>query len=321
MKNSKHCPYCQSRHVIKKGRQSNKQKYLCRQCGKKWVNANRQIRLAQRLWREYSLKHKTVANLAQDHSLSKRKIWQVLSEHEVEFTPPPAYSLPITMDVTYFGRDWGMLVVIDASTHLPIYVREVNGTEKTLDYELAIRRLLDSGFIVQAAVIDGRKGVRDMLLSYSIPVQLCQFHQLMTITQCLTRRPKLPANIELRTIALTLTRSTEEEFSAQLLAWHQKYGNWLKERTLEPTTGRLRYTHDRTRRAYFSLKRNLPYLFTYQSRILAERGIKLPNTANALDGLFGTIKSKLKLHRGASKTLRIKLFCNFLSVKTEVKKT
>jgi len=160
-----------------------------------------------------------------------------------------------------------------------------------------------------------------MLLSSNIPVQHCQFHQLMTVTQCLTRRPKLLANIELRTVALALTKSTEEAFSERLEAWHQKWGQWLKERTLEPTTGRLRYTHDRTRRSYFSLKRNLPWLFTYQSKELAELGIKIPNTANALDGLFGIIKDKLKLHRGASKTLRIKLFRNSLSVRTGVEKT
>lgn len=320
MKNNKHCIGCQSRSVIKKGMRAGKQRYRCKTCGRNWVNKDRPTLLANKLWDEYANKNQTVANLSERFNLSERKIWQVLSGYTVTFVPPKPYALSIIMDVTYFGRSWGMMVVIDANTHIPIYVHEVIGTEKTADYEQAIHHLLKSGFIIQAAVIDGRKGVKDMLLSYGIPVQHCQFHQLMTVTQCLTRRPKLPANIELRNIALGLTAGTPEAFSVQLELWYRKYGDWLKERTFEFRSGRMRYAHERTRRAYFSLKRNLPYLFTCQSKILEELSVKIPNTSNALDGLFGAIKSKLKLHRGASKTLRIKLFCNFLSGRTGVRK-
>jgi len=42
-----------------------------------------------------------------------------------------------------------------------------------------------------AAVIDGRRGVREMLERKGIPVQHCQFRQLQTKTQCLTKRPNL----------------------------------------------------------------------------------------------------------------------------------
>jgi len=122
MKNSRHCSHCQSTHVIRKGQQSGKQKYLCKQCGRKWVSSNRQTKLSHKLWREYATKNKTVTFLAEDYNLSKRKIWQIISEYQVEFVPPPAYSLSIIMDVTYFGRSWGMLVVIDANTYTPIYV-------------------------------------------------------------------------------------------------------------------------------------------------------------------------------------------------------
>ena len=320
MKNTKHCSSCQSSTVVKKGFRSGKQRYLCTNCHKTWTSKSRPTRLIDKLWSDYTVKNDTVNILAERYCLSSRKIWQLLADYVVQFISPPPYPLPIIMDVTYFGKSWGILVVIDANTYAPIYVREVFGTEKTADYELAIAELQSAGFVVQAAVIDGRRGVREMLLSHDIPVQHYQFHQLMTIIRCLTRRPKLLANQELRYIALGLTTSTLEEFTKQLDSWHKKWGEWLKERTLDPENKHKRYTHERTRRAYFSLRHNLPYLFTCQSKELEELGIYLPNTSNALDGLFGAIKSKLKLHRGASKTLKTKMFFSFLSRRTGVGK-
>jgi hypothetical protein len=226
------------------------------------------------------------------------------------------------MDVTYFGS-WGVLVVIDpyATTgkaqNLVLYWTVIEGTERTVDYEVATDTLEAMGYGVKAAVIDGRRGVRQMLERKGIPVQQCQFHQLQTITQCLTRRPKLVQDQELRAIALTLTKSTEPEFTAKLDAWHERHGSWLKERSIEPATGRTRYQHDRTRRAYFSLRRNLDYLFTCQDKELTAAGVKVPNTTNALDGRFGVWKRQLKQHNGCSKQRKTKILRSLFSRLTD----
>src|SRR3990167_1108721 len=100
------------------------------------------------------------------------------------------------------------------------------------------------------------------------------------ITRYLTTRPKLPAGQELRTIALTLSRSREEEFTKLLEEWYLKWSEFLKEKTTDPETKRWHYTHRRLRSAYFSLKRNLPYLFTYERY----HWLNIPNTTNCLEG-------------------------------------
>jgi hypothetical protein len=222
------------------------------------------------------------------------------------------------MDVTYFG-EWGLLVVIDpyASALLGentvLYYAVVEGTEKTLDYLVATDTIEAMGYSILAATIDGRRGVRTMLEAHGIPVQHCQFHQLMTITQCLTKQPRIIQNIELRAIALTLARTDEIPFTDALAEWYKKYGKWLKER--DPVTKR--WAHERTRRAYFSLCRNLPYLFTYKEDYVLESGIKVANTTSPLDGRFGVWKDKLIPHRGASEQRTFTILRSFFSRTTD----
>jgi hypothetical protein len=111
----------------------------------------------------------------------------------------------------------------------------------------------------------------------------------------------LPQNTELRAIALTLAKSNELAFEDALAGWYKQHGEWLKQRD----SATKRYAHERTRRAYFSLVHNLPWLFTYQHDYMQEykeqTGKKLANTTSPLDGRFGVWKDKLIPHRGASK--------------------
>lgn len=210
----------------------------------------------------------------------------------------------IVMDVTYFGS-WGVLVVIDpnanrsAGENLVLYYALLEGSERTIHYETALDTLEAMGYRVRGATIDGRRGVRELLEARGIPVQYCQFHQLQTITRCLTRRPYLPQNRALRSLALSIPTSTEERLTADLDTWYAHHGDWLKQK--EPGTDR--YVHPRTRRAYFSLRRNLPYLFVSRRAAI----LTIPNTTNALDGRFGVWKGMLYRHRGCSKRLKIKI--------------
>jgi len=61
------------------------------------------------------------------------------------------------------------------------------------------------------------------------------------------------------------------------------------------------------RSAYLSLKRHLPYLFTFEDY----PDLKIPNTTNALDGQFANLKNKLRNHNGLSKVLKMKFIDEF----------
>lgn len=316
------CPFFNCTNVKKNGKKSGKQTYFCKTCRRSWVSKSRPNRKLTKLWNQYTFDGRTANDLAREYKVSTGCIRAQLNG----YVPPRIIHKPravaVIMDVTYFD-DWGLMVVIDAyankdlGENIVLYYAVLGGTERTVDYEVATDTLESMGYSIIAATIDGRRGVRNMLEAKGIPVQHCQFHQMMTITQCLTKHPRLIQNIELRAIALTLVRSNEIAFEDALAGWYEQHGAWLKERDIVTK----RYAHERTRRAYFSLYRNLPNLFTYQHDYLQEyteqTGKKVANTTSPLDGRFGVWKSKINQHRGASKQLTITMLCSFFSRRTD----
>jgi hypothetical protein len=312
------CPYFYCINVIKNGARNGLQRYVCRDCHTSWSSKNRPGRRLEVLWEQYAFDGMTVKTLAKKHGKGKSYIHARLQAYTAPRITQKPRTVAVIMDVTYFG-DWGLLVVIDPYADATIddntvlYYATVEGTERTVDYEVATDTVEAMGYSILAVTIDGRRGVRQMLENKGIPVQHCQFHQLMTITQCLTKKPRLTQNIELRSIALTLARTDELTFEDALAGWYQKHGQWLKERDAVTK----RYSHERTRRAYFSLCRNLPYLFTYQADYIQKSGIRVANTTSPLDGRFGVWKDKLIPHRGCSKQRTITILCSFFSRTTD----
>lgn len=209
----------------------------------------------------------------------------------------------LIMDATFFSRSHGVLVCRANGRNL--YWMEIS-SEKVEYYLRCLDALEATGFRFESFTIDGRKGVRKMLQERypEIPIQQCQFHQLQTITQKLTQRPKLEAGRELHSIACTLAKTTREKFTAALDEWHERWSEFLKERTYSNERKRQwRYVHERLRSAYFSLRRNLPWLFTYLDHPM----LHIPNTTNSCDGSFSHWKNKVTLHRGIRKQRKKKM--------------
>jgi len=66
---------------------------------------------------------------------------------------------------------------------------------------------------------------------------------------------------------------------------------------LRHRTSKSSYTHKRLRSAFLSIRRNMPYLWTFYDHIQ----LGIPNTNNALEGIFANLKNKLRNHAGLSK--------------------
>jgi hypothetical protein len=172
--------------------------------------------------------------------------------------------------------------------------------ETLSDYQEGIAWLEAPKFKIEGIVCDGLRGMFQLLYRYR--VQMCQYHQLRIVQRYLTRSPELPASIELLSIANTLGSTDKDSFVDSFEAWCERWTTFLKERTRDSKTGKSRYVHKRLRSAYLSLKRNMPYLWTWYEHI--EVGI--PNTNNALEGMFTDLKTKLRNHPGLSKEHRKK---------------
>lgn len=151
------------------------------------------------------------------------------------------------------------------------------------------------GFTLTAVVLDGRTGIPSVFKD--IPVQICQFHQLQIVRRKLTLRPETTAGKELLHIAFMLAKSTEKEFTQCLQEWFSRHEAFISEKTHVAGSRRWHYTHARVRSAYRSLKKNLPFLFTYQKY----PELCIPNTTNSLDGFWSRLKNLLSPHRGKTK--------------------
>lgn len=207
------------------------------------------------------------------------------------------------MDTTYFGRNFGVMVFQNtAGQHL--YWRFVR-YETIAGYVEGINYLRAQGIDIKGIVCDGRRGLFNALSSY--PIQMCQFHQIAIVTRYITRRPKVPASIELKSIMQLLPKTDKESFIGALDEWFNKWESYINKRAINPETGKTRYVHKRLRSAYRSLERNKQYLFTWYDNM--ELG--LPTTNNQLEGTFTDLKNKLRNHNGMSRNRKEKFINGF----------
>lgn len=209
-------------------------------------------------------------------------------------------------DVTFFKRDFGLCVIRAPHLKKNLYIQEVQ-TESVDAYRQGRIDLEKLGYTFKTIVLDGRPGVRQLF--FDVPIQMCHFHQKQIVTRYLTNNPKLEASIELKKITTTLCQTNERDFTSLINNWHQKWYSFLKERTIDPITGKWFYTHKRLRSAYRSLRINLPYLFTYQKY----PKLNIPNTTNSLDGCFAYLKELVRVHRGINKRLKRKIIHEILT--------
>jgi hypothetical protein len=260
-------------------------------------------------YNDYTKKRQTFADLSERYEKDPKTIRKAFDE----YYPVTGEIIPedepvnIVMDATFFKRGDGYMVARANSRNLHWFPIE---TEKVEHYEQCLNTLEAAEFTFKSFTIDGRRGVRKLLQKRypHVPIQHCQYHQLQTIIQKLTQRPKLQASKDLRAIALTISRTTRKKFTSDLNTWYMQWGEFIKERTESSDLKRKwRWKHEKLRSAYFSLRRNLPWLFTH----LDYPNLHIPNTTNSCDGSFSHWKNKVILHRGM-KQHRKKKMIDFL---------
>ena len=206
----------------------------------------------------------------------------------------------LILDTTYFEQ-FGLMLFRSSTLRKNLLCLIVEHETNEL-YRQGVQTLIDDGWVIQAIVADGKPGIKKLFPK--IPFQLCQFHQFATVTRYTSKRPKMEAAKELRKLMFLLKETDEASFTYWLNEWHVKWKDFLDEQTIHPLTKRKTYTHNRIRKAYRSLKQNLPLLFTFGHHFSE---LEIPATTNSIDGYFGHLKSKLGVHRGASKSTQIKL--------------
>lgn len=281
-------------------------------CGYRFVRRRDQSRFRRQLWNDYVWYRQTLTQLAQKHHRSIPWIQKQLDQVSPTSVPVAPQSVVALTDTTFFGRGYGILVIRCPRLKKNLHFHEVV-SETPIEYLRARRCLEDQGYLIEAAVLDGRRGIAGIF--HDVPVQFCQFHQIAIVRRYLTSRPKIEAGKELRALTLTLPITTEPVFTALLDIWFACWGQVLGERTYTSDGRHWQYTHRRLRSAYRSIRTNLLHLFTYQRY----PELKIPNTTNSLDGYFSKLKQLLNTHRGLTVTRRYRLIQEILANSSQQK--
>lgn len=174
------------------GKVGQKQRFYCTKCKRTFID---KIALnSEQIWYEYSQRKLTLEQLAQDYNCSTRTIQRHLQKAQKAQIQAYPNTVNVVMDTTYFKRRFGVLVLLDSMTHQVLYFKFVK-SEKNNEYIQSINSLKLQGIYINSITCDGRRG---LLTKFSIPTQMCQFHQVAIVTRALTRNPKSQAGIELR---------------------------------------------------------------------------------------------------------------------------
>lgn len=245
------------------------------------------------IWSLYQAGKQTIAELAGLFLISESSIKRRLRAIRQEWVQPVlSGSGFVHIDATYWGHNWGVMLAVDSASGFPLYMSLIKH-ETIADYRTAVNSIEKRGYIIRGIIIDGMPSLFKEFYNYN--VQMCQFHLMQIARRYLTKKPKLIAARELKTLLSGLTDYREEEFRCLYANWEKKWKETIDRRT-NGKNGRSFFTHKRLRTLVNSIHFYMPYLFTFQ-----HNGCDgMPNTNNKIEGIFTDLKKNLNNHSGMS---------------------
>lgn len=291
--------------MVRNGVRGRKQLYKCKSCGRQFLGGVRRDKA--QVIADYVEGKQTLAQLAVKYGVNEKTIRRDLEGMRYVHKIAKYKDVTIQMDTTYWGRDFGLMVIRDALRGKVLWHKYVHH-ETIAQYVEGVDWLKRNGFRIYGVVIDGMKGLPQSLKP--VWVQMCQFHQMLIVRRYLTQEPDLEASAELLKLVNDMTKMDKDSFVGAFNEWHGKYEGIINERVHDKRIKRKTppYMRPRLRSAYLSVKRNMPLLWTFYDH--PETG--LPNTNNALEGMFSDLKSKVRVHSGISKEHRKKLIDEYI---------
>ena len=294
--------------IIGWGKQNNKQRFKCKNCGILFTRNNPEQRRANRFcWFEkWVLERQTFRTLIRDSGLSQRTL-QRLFYHYLDQWPEvkirKGQAVNMRMDATYFEG----FCLVCYQDHSDGFTQLIRFTDQERYEEIRedLDNLIRLGVRLESITTDGHKSILKAIRTAcpEVPVQRCLVHIQRMCLLWLTRYPKHESGQELRKLVLLILKIRTENdrlfWKKELNRWYQKHKAYLNEKSFNDQTGRYWYTHKLLRRSYFTIKRALPNMFHYLSNP------RIPHTTNGIEGYFSHLKNHLDMHRGLSQPHRI----------------
>lgn len=176
-------------------------------------------------------------------------------------------------------------------------------TERIEDYRELVQELITEWRMILAIVSDWKRWV--LWWFGNLPTQMCIFHQQRIFRRNLGKNNKLLPNIELKIIYEHIGKVDKEWLEIALNERFIKHKTRLLERNYD-----WKFIHERTRKTYRSLKRNMQRLYVFEQN----PHLNIPTTTNALDWwVFSWLKSRIRVHRGMNKENVIRFVSEYMN--------
>ncbi|MEG0499405.1 MAG: hypothetical protein RR522_05985, partial [Alistipes sp.] len=183
--------------MVRKGVWRGCQRWFCKDCsryfsGKKHLDPHL-------LYEEYLTGKQTLIQLSEHHCVSVSTIQRKLrSVHSTRMVSKEK-DVVILMDASYWGLSFGVLAFKDAYRGKVLWRKFLDKKETIADYLEGVEWLREHKFKIHGIVCDGLRGLAQSLARYR--VQYCQFHQVKTVDEYLTKNPLTDAGKQLQKIA------------------------------------------------------------------------------------------------------------------------
>lgn len=211
--------------MVKNGVRGRKQLYKCKDCGRQFLGGRRRDK--SQVITDYVDGKQTIEQLAVKYGVNERTIRRDLEGMRYVHKIARNKDVTIQMDTTYWGRNFGLMVIRDALRGNVLWHKYVRH-ETIAQYVEGVDWLKSNGFRIRGIVIDGMKGLPQALKP--IRVQMCQFHQMLIVRRYLTQDPDLEASQELLNLINIITRTDKESLIGAFDDWYEKYKDVINER-------------------------------------------------------------------------------------------
>lgn len=283
---------------------SGKQRWLCRFCKSSSLKTRGDTKqyFFKRDFITWLLGNSSLNELSSTKGVSRRTLIRHLGEFwkyiPQPVTKPPQNNYVLICDGVYIYKRLCCVLIAKTKTAVVTWL--------FVTYEYGETWLLLFRTLKQptAVVCDGQKGLLLAIRTLwpTTKIQKCLAHVMRSEQIYLTKNPKTrPGKALLQLIKALPNVWTRRQKRRWLHAYFRllhKYSSFLKERTyFRSTTGILHwwYTHRGVRSAYYLIKHNVCYLFTYIGHY------DIPRTSNHVEGgINSRLKELLHRHRGLS---------------------
>jgi len=313
-KNHKICPKCNGKNIIKKGKKRGIQTYQCKDCKKYFSSKRRKHNIEiRKILKEYIFHKQTYREMKEQYHYSKQKLHNILRNYKVKEKIHNPRKVHLIVDTIWFGskknNNTFCVIVFRSEKEKENLYFSIEKQESKLNYFKGRKYLEQKGYTILSVTGDGFRGIKQAF--QGIPYQMCHIHMERIVIRNTTRKPQTEAGQVLLALVKTLTYTNKKIFFERLRNFTFTYQDFLKEKTINPETGKWFYTHKRVRSAWKSLLFFSEDLFTY------EKDKEIPKNTNSLEGHFSHVRDLMNIHRSLSFKLKVKiLYIIFLASTT-----